>query len=41
MNNLTSEISPVFSRRENRTQWLFERFGEVFQTARVLDVGCF
>lgn len=41
MFNYKSELTPRFSQREDRTRWLFERFGRVFEVSRVLDVGCF
>ncbi len=41
MDKLSFEITPEFSKRQHRTEWLFKRFSHLFSDGRVLDVGCF
>ena len=35
------KVVPVFSRREQRTEWVYKNYKEIFLNSKVLDVGCY
>ena len=35
------KVVPVFSRREQRTEWGYKNYKEIFLNSKVLDVGCY